>query len=241
MKWNIKKSLWLQFKLKNQEILILPWSPQHGRVWCSTALAISQSSWEVNCNSSLGIQPLPPVPPAPLLLTAEVSQMEPRALRDADTHNPVLSLFYLNISLWFAEFPCWRRQLQARQVFALENHLCPLGMEKTKCISWLQQTGESSSYQKFSCDTSSTYGGKCLRAVLNSEPSLPGKVLCWQLNVWGRSSSQSGVSALLGIDLPAKLLLSLCENQTNVRPYKASSPLEVSSTLEEVVEIRVKA
>lgn len=118
--------------------IILPWSLQHERVWCSTGLATIQSSWEVNCNSPPGIQPSPPVPPTPLLLRAEVSQVEPQALRDTDIHKSALPLFYLSVSLMFAEFPSWPRQFQARQVFAVANHLTPLGVEKTKCISWLQ-------------------------------------------------------------------------------------------------------
>lgn len=94
VKWNTENLCGCNSSLKNKKIrIILPWSPQHERVWCSTTLASVQSSWEVNCNSPPGIQPSPPVSPTPLLLRAEVSQMQPQSLQDADIHKPVLPLF----------------------------------------------------------------------------------------------------------------------------------------------------
>lgn len=137
--WNKTQNLYgCGSSLKDRKFrIILPCSPQHERVWCSTALATIQSSWEVNCNPPPRIQSLLPMPLTLLLLRAEVSQVEPQALRDTDIHKPVLPLFYLNIFRLFSEFLSWLKQLQARHVF-VANHLTPLGVEKTKFISWLQ-------------------------------------------------------------------------------------------------------
>lgn len=148
-----KISLWLQSSLKSRKFgIILPWCPQHERVWCSTALAAIQSSWEVNCNAASGIQPSPPVLPTSLLLRAEVSQVEPQALQDTDIHKPVFPLFHLDISLLFAEFPSWPKQLQARQVFAVANHLTLWAWRRQNVFPGFSlQTDDSSLYQKNSC------------------------------------------------------------------------------------------
>lgn len=194
--------LWETMQNENQKIsvassfntrkfrIILPWSFQHERVRCSSALAALQSSWEVNCSPPPGIQPSPPMP-RPLFSWELKSAKRNHKPCKKLTFTNQLSHFYTSTFPSFAEFPSQPRQLQARQVL-LWPTLEPLWVQRRQGVfpgsSW--QTAETSSHQKFSCwcwacDASSTCGRDCLGTgnamSWMAEPPLLGKAFGNQL------------------------------------------------------------